>query len=122
MLSVVLLDVLDFDGVRSFGVVDDRLHVIFKLLHDVLVLELGDVAIFTLDVGVEQGTLLLRMTVLKAFIPAQTLELQIEVQNEERVSEVDVGKASIVACSQVHGQVEVVKRVEVCLLDHLQEV
>ena len=58
LAGIVLLDPLQFDGIRSHGLVDDRLHVVFELLHDVLVLKLGDIVEFALDIGIEQGALL----------------------------------------------------------------
>ena len=38
------------------------------------------------------------MTILESFVPTQTLELQIEVKDKKRVSEIDVRIASIASC------------------------
>lgn len=82
LLAVVLLDVAELFLIRHLRVVDDRFHVVFQLLHDVLVLQRRNVHVFALDVGVEQGALLRRVAVFEAFVPPQALELQVEVQNE----------------------------------------
>ena len=59
------------------------------------------------------------MAVFEALIPSESLELEIKVEDEERLSEVDVCIASIVAGLEVHGQVEVVKSVGLPLLNHV---
>ena len=75
LLCVISLDVLDFIWVGQSCVVDDRLHIVLQLLHDVFVLQLRDVAVFALHVGVEQRALLGRVTVLESLVPSQPLEL-----------------------------------------------
>lgn len=62
------------------------------------------------------------MAVFEALVPSQPLKLEVKVEDEERLGEVDVGVASIVAGLQVHGQVEVVERVGLPLLDHVEQV
>ena len=52
---VVGLDVREFGLVRLLGGVDDRFDVVFQLLHDVLVLQLLNVVVFPLHVGVEKA-------------------------------------------------------------------
>lgn len=64
-----MLDVLELMRVRHFGLVDDRLDIFIKLLHDVFVLQLGDVHVFALHVCVEERALLRRVTVFKALVP-----------------------------------------------------
>ena len=58
LAGVVLLDPLQLDRIGGHGLVDDRLHVVFELLHDVLVLKLGDIVHFSLHIGVEKRALL----------------------------------------------------------------
>ena len=53
LLRVVLLHVVQLDQVWVLGVVNDRLDILLQFLHDVLVLQLLNVAILSLDVGVE---------------------------------------------------------------------
>ena len=62
------------------------------------------------------------MAVLEALVPPKALELKIEVQDKEWVGKVDVGVATVVTRLQVHGQVEVVKRIRVPLLYHVKQV
>lgn len=62
------------------------------------------------------------MTILEPFVPSEPLKLQVEVKDEKRIREVDVGKSAVVPRSQIHRQVEVVERVEVRLLYHLEQV
>ena len=58
LLSVVLLDILKLSGVRHLGLIDHRLHIVFQLLHDVLVLQLSYVLLLSLNVCIEERTLL----------------------------------------------------------------
>jgi len=60
------------------------------------------------------------MAVLKPLVPAQALKLQVKVQDVESISEVNVGKTTVVSSAQVHGKVEVVKGVRVPRLNHLK--
>lgn len=117
MLNVAQLGIIGY-----LRVVDDRLHVIFQLLHNILVLERCNIHVFTLDVGVEERALLRRVAVFEAFVPAQALELKIEVKDEKWVSEVDVSVAAIVACFEIHWKVKVVKSIRVSLLYHMKQV
>ena len=52
---VVGLDVRKFGLVRLLGRVDDRFDVVLQLLHDVLVLQLLNVVVFPLHVGIEKA-------------------------------------------------------------------
>ena len=72
-------------------------------------MQLSDIHILALDVGVEEGALFGRVALCEALFPAQPLKLQVEVKDEERVSEVDVCIASVIPSFQVHRQVKVVK-------------
>ena len=119
LAGVILLYPLYFNWIGSHGLVDDRFDVIFEFLHDILVLKLGDIVEFALNIGIEQGALLCWVAVFKALIPSESLELKIKVEDEERLSEVYVSIASIVTGLEVHGQVEIVKSVSLPLLDHV---
>lgn len=79
-----------------------------------------DVAIFALNIGIKEGTLLFGVAIFKSFVPAQPLKLQVEVKDEEWVSEVDVSEATVVPGPQIHRQVKIVEGVVVRLLDHLE--
>ena len=52
---VVGLDVRKFGLIRLLGGVDDRFDVVLQLLHDVLVLQLLNVVVFPLHVGIEKA-------------------------------------------------------------------
>ena len=80
---------------------------------------MSDIHILTLDVGIEEGALFGRVAFSEALFPSQTLELQVEVQDEQRVCKVDVCIAPIVPSFQVHWQVKVVEGIRVALLDHI---
>ena len=62
------------------------------------------------------------MAVLEALVPPQALKLEVEVEDEERVSEVNIGVSSIVTRLQVHRQIEIIKRVRMPLLNHMEQV
>ena len=62
------------------------------------------------------------MAVLEALVPSQALKLEVEVEDEEGVSEVDIGVPSIVTRLQIHWQIEIIKRVRMPLLDHMEQV
>lgn len=102
LLCVVLFYVRDLGRIWQLCVVDHRLDIVFTLLHYVLVLQLGNVAILALNVSVEERALLLGVTVLESLVPAEPLELQVEVQDEQGVRKVDVGESSVIARPQVH--------------------
>ena len=82
-------------------------------------MQLSDIHIFSLDVGIEKGALLGRVALCEAFLPSQPLKLQVEVKNEKGVCEVDVCIAPVVSGFQVHWQVKVIEGIRVALLDHI---
>lgn len=122
LLAIILLNVAQLGLIRYLRVVYDWLHIVFQLFHNILVLERCNIHVFALDVGVEEGALLRRVAVFEALVPAQALELQVEVEDEKWVGEVDVRVAAIVACFEIHWEVEVVKSIRVSLLDHMKQV
>ena len=77
--------------------------------------------LFFVIVRVDQAALLSRTTVFKALIPLEVLELKTEVQDEKWVGKVN-DRTSFVMILDSFGQVEVVKRIGVSLLDYLKQV
>lgn len=55
LLVIVGFDVIQLRFIRCFGRVDNGLDVVFQFLHDVLVLQLLNIAVFTLHVCVEKA-------------------------------------------------------------------
>ena len=53
------LDVGKLLLIRRFGLINDWFDALFQLFHDVLVFELTDILILSLDVGVEKETFLI---------------------------------------------------------------
>ena len=102
LLIVVRLDVSQLSLVWLQRLKNYWLNIVLEFLHDILILQLSDIHILTLDVGIEEGALFGRVAFSKALFPSQTLELQIEVQDEQRVCEIYVCIASIVSGFQVH--------------------
>ena len=117
-----MLDVAQLGLVWYLSVVDHRLHIVLQLLHNILILQGGNIHIFALNVGIKERALLRRVAVFESLVPAETLELEVEVEDEERVREVNVGVAPIVARLKVHRQIKVVKSIRVPLLDHMKQV
>jgi len=70
LLRVVLLDPLQLERVGELGLVNDRFHIFLQLLHNVFVLQLGNVAHFSLHVSVEERALFCRVAIFEALVPA----------------------------------------------------
>ena len=58
LLAVVLLHVPELGLIRHFCVVNYRFDIVFQLFHDVLILQLCDIHVFSLYICIEQGALL----------------------------------------------------------------
>ena len=117
--AVELLHVADLNFVWLLCLINHWLDIVFQLLHYILILQLSDIHILTLDVGIEEGALFGRVAFSEALFPSQPLKLQVEVQDEQRVCEVDVCITPIVPGFQVHWQVKVVEGIRVALLYHI---
>lgn len=58
LLTVVLLHVSELGLIRHLCVINYRFDIVFQLLHDVLILQLCDIHVFSLYIRIEQGALL----------------------------------------------------------------
>jgi hypothetical protein len=68
---------------------------VLLLLHDIFVHQIIQVRLAALDVCKEKLASFLRLAGLKAFVPLKALKLEVEVENEQRIDEVDVGETTV---------------------------
>ena len=122
LLAVILLDVAQLLLIWHLSVVDHRLHIVLQLLHNILILQGSNIHIFALNVSIKERALLRWVAVFESLVPAETLELEVEVEDEERVCKVDVGVAPIVSSLEVHRQIKVVESVRMPLLNHMEQI
>ena len=68
--AVELLHVADLNFVWLLCLINHWLDIVFQLLHDILILQLSDIHILTLDVGIEEGALFGRVAFSEALFPS----------------------------------------------------
>ena len=104
LVAIVLFDIVYFLLLRRIGFVGDGLDAVLGLLHDVFVLQTLDVALLALNICVKERTSLKLLGLntyfsavasLESIAPSQVLKLYVEVQDVQRVNEIDVRDSAV---------------------------
>lgn len=122
IIAIPLSDFLNLIWVNLHMIQYYWLDIIVIFLHDIFVQQFFFYLVQALHIGIDNFTHLIGITERHDVGPPHTVEFKIEIENEQRVYEVDKCKAYAALCFEIHGQIEVVILSSVVSIQKLEHV